>query len=129
MFSLQIFWVVAVQNLSVEHAAVAFRPSFNRRNSSRFHGVRYGRSDFSLQQFFATTEQASDDDNDERLSTTEKVEVGSTEYLEGFLSSPIQDLTVAERGNGLEQALKLGGGVAIVLILLVFGFLFSNGLI
>ena len=59
----------------------------------------------------------------------EKVEVGSKEYMQGFLSSPIQDENVAERGSGLEQALKLGGGVALVLVLLVVGFLASNGLI
>lgn len=76
------------------------------------------------------TRSASDDDEaGEDPPTTEKVEVGSKEYLEGFLSSPIQDETVAERGSGLEQALKLGGGVTIVLVLLVVGFLASNGLL
>jgi hypothetical protein len=59
----------------------------------------------------------------------EKVEVGSKEYIQGFLSSPIQDETLPERGSGLGQALKLGGGVSVALILLVIGFLASNGLI
>jgi hypothetical protein len=60
----------------------------------------------------------------------EKVRVGSKEYLEGFLSSPIQDSTVpGERGNGLEQAVKLGGGAAVVLAILVFVFMSSNGLL
>jgi hypothetical protein len=49
--------------------------------------------------------------------------------LKGFVSSPIQDETVAERGSGLEQALKLGGGVSLVLVALVVAFLASNGLI
>jgi hypothetical protein len=60
----------------------------------------------------------------------EKVQVGSKEYLEGFLSSPIQDSTVpGERGNGLEQAVKLSGGAAVVLAILFFGFMSSNGLL
>lgn len=76
------------------------------------------------------TRSASDDDEaGEDPPTPEMVEVGSKEYLEGFLSSPIQDKTVAERGSGLEQALKLGGGVTIVLVLLVVGFFASNGLL
>lgn len=59
----------------------------------------------------------------------EQVEVGTKEYYSGFLSSPIQDETVAERGSGLEQALKLGGGVVLVLLVLFAGFMASNGLI
>mmetsp|Transcript_20709 Transcript_20709/g.23154 ORF Transcript_20709/g.23154 Transcript_20709/m.23154 type:complete len:94 (-) Transcript_20709:42-323(-) len=53
-------------------------------------------------------------DNDE---TEEKVEVGTKEYYNGFLSSPIQqqddETTAAQRGDGLEQPLKLGGGVVL----------------
>ena len=59
----------------------------------------------------------------------EKVEVGSKEYLEGFVSSPIRDDSLAERGTGLEQALKLGGSFAVVLALLFVGFMASNGLL
>lgn len=59
----------------------------------------------------------------------EQVEVGTKEYYSGFLSSPIQDETVAERGSGLEQALKLGGGVVLLLTALFVGFMASNGLI
>jgi hypothetical protein len=61
----------------------------------------------------------------------EKVQVRSKEYLEGFISSPIQDTgsTVQERGTGLEQALKLGGSVTIGLVLLFVGFMSSNGLL
>jgi hypothetical protein len=59
----------------------------------------------------------------------DKVKVGSKEYLEGFISSPILDDSVAERGNGLEQALKLGGSVAAGLLVLFLGFMASNGLL
>lgn len=59
----------------------------------------------------------------------EKVEVGSKEYLEGFFSSPIQDESVAERGSGLEQALKLGGSFTVGLAVLFLGFMASNGLL
>jgi len=61
--------------------------------------------------------------------TEDEVEVGSKDYYGGFLSSPIQDETVAERGSGLEQALKLGGGAVVVLVALVVGFMASNGLL
>ena len=60
---------------------------------------------------------------------TKEVEVGSKEYLEGFISSPIQDGSVEQRGTGLEQGLKLAGSASVVLILLFVGFMFSNGLI
>lgn len=75
--------------------------------------------------------QDNNDDNtsDQASETEEQVEVGTKEYYNGFLSSPIQDETVAERGSGLEQALKLGGGVILVLIALVAGFMASNGLL
>jgi hypothetical protein len=59
----------------------------------------------------------------------DEVQVGSREYLEGFISSPIQDDSVAKRGSGLEQALKLGGSVAVGLLALFLGFMASNGLL
>mmetsp|Transcript_19230 Transcript_19230/g.24769 ORF Transcript_19230/g.24769 Transcript_19230/m.24769 type:complete len:122 (+) Transcript_19230:174-539(+) len=59
----------------------------------------------------------------------DKVQVGSREYMDGFLSSPIQDNSGTERGDGVEQAIKLGGSVAAILTLLFFGFMGSNGLI
>jgi hypothetical protein len=62
--------------------------------------------------------------NDEK-----NVEVGSKEYLEGFISSPIQDESVSERGGGLEQAIKLSTGVAVVLVALFLGFMASNDLL
>ena len=60
-----------------------------------------------------------------------KVQVGSKEYLDGFLSSPIQDDTIntAERGTGLEQGLKLAGSATVVLVVLFLGFVASNGLL
>lgn len=69
------------------------------------------------------------DNDDEETKAEDQVEVRTKDYYSGFLSSPIQDETVAERGSGLEQALKLGGGVVVVLVVLVAGFLVSNGLI
>jgi hypothetical protein len=59
----------------------------------------------------------------------DKVQVGSKEYLEGFISSPIQDETVPERGTGLEQALKLAGAFSIALVALFAAFMASNGLL
>jgi hypothetical protein len=59
----------------------------------------------------------------------DKVQVGSKEYLEGFISSPIQDETVPERGTGLEQALKLAGAFSIALVALFIAFMVSNGLL
>lgn len=60
------------------------------------------------------------------------------EYYKGFLSSPIvnddnRKLPLREnnnksstRGDGIEQALKLGGGVSVLLLLLILAFLKSN---
>lgn len=57
--------------------------------------------------------------------------VGSKEYYEGFLKSDLRDDSVntSERGDGLEQALKLGLYTGGFLVLLVVGFLTSNGLL
>mmetsp|Transcript_29649 Transcript_29649/g.31856 ORF Transcript_29649/g.31856 Transcript_29649/m.31856 type:complete len:145 (+) Transcript_29649:100-534(+) len=102
-------------------------PTTRTRSSSRSGTIRspllLGERTF----LFVTKQQ---DDNDER---EEKVEVGTKEYYNGFLSSPIrqQDDTTAaqQRGDGLEQALKLGGGVVPFLMVFVLGFLASNNLI
>eukprot|EP00980_Cylindrotheca_fusiformis_P014505 scaffold3875_cov123-Cylindrotheca_fusiformis.AAC.25 len=59
----------------------------------------------------------------------ETVQVGSKEYLEGFVSSPIQDESVAERGSGLEQALKLAAAFSVGLVALFLGFMASNDLL
>jgi hypothetical protein len=69
------------------------------------------------------------DDGPAAAKTEDQVEVGTKEYYDGFLASPILDETVAERGSGLEQALKLGGGAVLVLSVLVLGFMASNGLL
>ena len=65
----------------------------------------------------------------ENEDDTKEVEVGSKEYLEGFISSPIQDESVQERGSGLEQGLKLAGSATIILVALFLGFMASNGLL
>ena len=70
------------------------------------------------------SDRDANDDKDDNM-----VKVGSKEYLEGFLSSPIQDDSVAKRGSGLEQALQLGGSVAAGLVVLLLGFMASNGLL
>jgi hypothetical protein len=70
-----------------------------------------------------------DNENDEQQQQ-QQVKVGSKEYLEGFIRSPIQDSTVQEtRGSGLEQGLKLAGSVTAALVVLFLGFMVSNGLI
>ena len=58
-------------------------------------------------------------------------QIGSKEYYEGFLKSDLRDDSInnSERGDGLEQALKLGLYSAGVLGLLLLGFLASNGLL
>ncbi|KAJ1459709.1 hypothetical protein M885DRAFT_510914 [Pelagophyceae sp. CCMP2097] len=57
--------------------------------------------------------------------------VGSKEYYEGFLESPIIDPSLVERdpNGGLDQALKLGATASAVLALLFVGFMKSNGLL
>ena len=65
----------------------------------------------------------------ESQNDDEEVEVGSREYLEGFISSPIQGSSVQERGSGLEQALKLAGSFTVGLVILFIGFMASNGLL
>lgn len=63
--------------------------------------------------------------------TSELTQIGSKEYYEGFLKSDLRDDSTnnSERGDGLEQALKLGLYSAGVLGLLLLGFLASNGLL
>jgi hypothetical protein len=95
----------------------------------RWHGSREAQGRMQRFRSILDTRKSVTEDGDESWQSSKKVEVGSKEYLEGFISSPIQDDTVSERGSGLEQALKLGGGVALVLIALIFGFLASNGLV
>ena len=57
--------------------------------------------------------------------------VGSKEYYRGFFNSYLIDESVnsSERGNGLEQALKLGSGAAAFLTLLTLLFMKSNGIV
>lgn len=58
-------------------------------------------------------------------SRPEETQVGSGAYYRGFLSTPLED----NRGDGTEQALKLGAGAAACLGVLLLGFLASNGLL
>src|SRR6056297_724738 len=51
-----------------------------------------------------------------------KTTVGSNEYYRGFLETPLEDV----RGDGMEQALKLGAGTVGVVAALTLAFLASN---
>ena len=108
---------------TARHSSVRVTPSFSLVDSATSHFVAMGTKSIHTRLF--ETQQ----DDDANTQTEEQVALGTQEYYKGFLSSPIQDETVAERGSGLEQALKLGGGVIVVLVVLVVGFLASNGLI
>lgn len=59
---------------------------------------------------------------------SKKVLVGSKEYLNGFISTPITEQRDGG-GDGLEQALKLGGSLSVGLGVLLLGFMASNGLL
>mmetsp|Transcript_32261 Transcript_32261/g.63919 ORF Transcript_32261/g.63919 Transcript_32261/m.63919 type:complete len:113 (-) Transcript_32261:275-613(-) len=62
---------------------------------------------------------------------SEKNQVGSSEYYKGFISRSVNE-EPKERITGdaiLIPTLKFVGGMSLVLILLLFGFLASNGLI
>jgi len=60
-----------------------------------------------------------------------EVTVGTREYFEGFLSSPINDssVTASSRGDGTEQAIKMAGSTIGFLGILFLGFMASNGLL
>ena len=61
----------------------------------------------------------------------ELTKVGSTEYYRGFFTSDLQDpsINTTQRGDGLDQAIKLGSYTAVFLGVLVAAFLASNGLL
>ena len=65
---------------------------------------------------------------EEESESKELTEVGSQEYYKGFIQSSLKDDSV-DRGDGLDQALKLGLYTGGILILLVVAFLSSNGLL
>lgn len=60
--------------------------------------------------------------------SAEVVEVGTPAYYKGFLQSSL-DGDANSRGDGVEQALKLGLASASLLAVLVLGFLASNNLL
>jgi hypothetical protein len=76
-------------------------------------------------QLYAGEGSNSDGDigSDDQMTT-----VGSKEYYQGFFSSPLKDESVASssRGDGVEQALKLGGSAMLFLTALTLAFLKSN---
>ena len=79
--------------------------------------------------FRMTSSGESDTENKkERIKKEEKVLIGSKEYYKGFLERPLHDES-STRGDGIDQALKLGSGVVVILTLLVALFLFSNGIL
>ena len=68
---------------------------------------------------------------EEEGKEAELTEVGSTEYYKGFFTSDLQDSSIntSQRGDGLDQAIKIGAYTAGFLVVLVLGFLASNGLL
>jgi hypothetical protein len=121
--ALCMFPVLEAFEVSYHHSTKATRPLLFSVRRKEQQGITTC--------LFDKIKRDDDYDNDDEIIMEEEtvVEVGTKEYYTGFLSSPIQDETVAQRGNGLEQALKLGGGVVVVLAVLVVGFLASNDLI
>jgi hypothetical protein len=72
-----------------------------------------------------------------RQAAQQVVKLGSKEYLEGFIRSPILPDSSSStsrqhessRASGMEQSLKLAGSVTVALVVLLLGFMVSNGLI
>ena len=58
-----------------------------------------------------------------------KTKVGSKQYYDGFLSSPLSESVTEERGDGTKQAISLAGGAVGLIGLLFLGFMASNGLL
>lgn len=70
-------------------------------------------------------EQAQDEDG-KIGGQPELTKVGSKDYYRGFLETPVE---VRNRGDGIEQAVKLGLGAGGFLLVLTLAFLVGNGLI
>lgn len=103
----------------------AFGPHVGRRPSSR-RPARSRRAGRGL-----LTRCRAADGNTTAVPSTE---VGSREYLRGFIASPLdeagrEDLVSRDAMGGLDQGLKLAGGAAAVLAALFLGFMASNGLL
>ena len=60
-----------------------------------------------------------------------KVEVGSSEYIKGMVTSSVEEDAASDRVKGdklLGPTLKLAGGTALALVALLLAFMASNGL-
>lgn len=71
------------------------------------------------------SEELTEEARRRETAKSELIEVGSKAYYEGFFSTPLQE----NRGDGTEQALKLGLGTTTVVVALFAGFMVSNGLL
>ena len=111
-------WSSSSSFLHGPHSIVLFSSSSDTTKNSQ---------DDEQQQSDTATQVTSKSSTEEE--ETSVVPVGSKSYYKGFLASPVVDNTVAERGSGIEQAVKLGGVVTVSLGILVVGFLASNGLL
>lgn len=81
-----------------------------------------------IDKIFTLKEGMKDENSEMEGEGISGLRVGSKGYYEGFVSSPILDdsINTSDRGNGLDQALKLGAGAAASLAVLT---LKSNGLV
>ncbi|KAJ1383985.1 hypothetical protein B484DRAFT_460139 [Ochromonadaceae sp. CCMP2298] len=87
---------------------------------------RPGGASMRTHQFLWSSKEGGGDGSEENLT-----KVGTRKYYNGFFSSPLVDKSVASssRGDGVEQAAKLGAGAALLLVGLTVAFLASNNLV
>lgn len=99
------------------------------RLSSSLRQSRIPRSSFSSLLF--STPPTREEEEKGKGEEAELTTVGSAEYYKGFFTSDLQDPSVntSQRGDGLDQALKIGIYTTAFLSALVAVFLFSNGLL
>lgn len=85
------------------------------------------RSSIKFQKKYSRLFQINNADKEDDLYSKDVTEtkVGSKEYYKGFLTTPVNE----SRGDGIEQAVKLGVGAAGFLLVLTFAFLKSNNII
>lgn len=112
-----LFFLLLIQNAGEWFGGTTSAIAFNANPS-----VPVSLRSDSRHKKFETSLQAEDE---------EKYKVGSTEYIQGMLSRPI-DQESAERVSGdklLGPTIKLAAQVSLVLILLTLGFFYSNGML